>query len=95
MFNPKKETYFVCDARELEKIVEDTFNMKEYSFVSEEECGNGVQRVYDTEIKYAWQQDEIDKVNKGNFNYNPSIIMRILAKRGLIPHGKYLVDMSW
>ena len=87
MFNPKREVFYTMSSSDLEEIVEGEFG-RSWSFVASEEMSNDSLKVIYVGTNGMDEGDEIQYSSAND-------IMGELAKRKIIPTGKYLIDVSW
>lgn len=85
---------------DLERLVNDTYGFGgEWDFVANEECGNDSDHSFSTERKLmSFQEESLAKFVAGDpwaLQFDTNTIITDLANRGLIPHGEYLVGVSW
>lgn len=72
----------------------------EYDFAAAEETGNDEARSFSVSDKPAepgsMEADyDLPDIESGNWQYRTNIYLDELARRGVIPAGSYVVDISW
>lgn len=98
MLEPKSETFFLLNYNDVEKLVSDNyFNGEEYGFLYQEECSNDTYMVFHVgSTPYAdWDEYDLKGFTERKKEYMTHTYMDALCTDGVIPAGKYLVNISW
>lgn len=83
------ETVYSINCFELEKIIQEIFNLDEYSIVCAIESSN------DVYYKMSVEPFKQDKEELNDENTHPSTFLDEMCFRGLIIPGDYLIEVSW
>ena len=93
-----KKTIISVNNRELEKLAKQIYNLKSYSFVEVEECGNDSSHSFyvDGDIDPLDQADFV-KIKNGEEvpKYCNMLLLNILCADGHIEKGEYVIKVSW
>lgn len=86
---------------DLERLIEETYGFPEYSIACEEECNNDTALTFDVNaaMKYRSEYDFKDLeemiATKKTKQWRTGLLMDDMCRRGLIPEGSYVVEVSW
>lgn len=94
MINYRVKTTNYVEYGDLEKLIEDTFGLEEFSIPCSEECGN------DSNITGTANPDDLREYNYKNITekkvmYMTRTYINALARKGLFPLGSYNINVSW
>lgn len=88
-------TYFVVRYRALENFIRAAFR-QEYNFVMSEEARNdSVCAFFVTGIVGDFELAEVRRFRRSGSPCRTSVLLDYLCRRGFIPEGHYLVEVSW
>lgn len=88
-----KSTAYV-NYSDLQTLIEQTYDIKEFNIAANEECGN------DTSITGTADPNDLDKYDLEDISnkvqmYRTSTYINDLAAKGLFPLGNYSIEVSW
>lgn len=95
----KKQTVIEMPYDELEALVQQTYNLQEWSFVADQEMGNDSAKTF--VIKGKEPLDTYDAEKLTEFMANPinnwmtSRLLQDLVNRDKLEPGKYLIEVCW
>lgn len=94
----KREVYITMDYYELEELVKKTYEIKNYSFIATEECGNDSTHSFNVERKSLrdFEQEYIDEMKSGNpITCSNYAILNDLCNKEVLEPGNYLIEVCW
>jgi len=96
----KEVSYIEVDYGDFENLVAETYGVNNCSFPACEECNNDTSHDYSVskgETLDDYEKKRLQKFidNDGTKCYTARILFVDLYNKGLIPHGNYLVQVSW
>lgn len=96
----ERKTFNCMGYNELDKLINDTFfeGKNKYEFVCDEELMNDVIKSYDGidgVFHYKWDKEETDEFLTGKTSCRARLALNELCRRGIIPAGNYLINVSW
>jgi len=93
----KKVTYFEVDFGEVEDAINKAFDLTDfYEFPDDMECNNDTKLSIDVDGNLsAYDEKNLTRFLNGEGNFMARILMNDMCRRGLIPPGEYLVNVSW
>ncbi len=94
----KNKSVISCDYQDIEKLICEHYNKKEFSLVANEELSNHTSREF--EIDGDLDEDDLDDLknfkNDGKYrHYITHILMNDLANKDILQKGEYVVDIFW
>jgi hypothetical protein len=92
-----KETINSIDYGDLEEFIKQVYNIKDYSFVLIQECGNDSSHEFtaDGEID-EFDLEDAAKIRSGEIDlYQNSLLLNCLVADGYIPKGDYVIRVCW
>lgn len=95
------KTVIAVNYNDVEKLINATFknekHKEDFELPCTEERGSGDGYDWEITVKQEPQDDDtLEKVNAGKWPmYCTQDLLAICCNRGLIPAGKYLIDISW
>jgi hypothetical protein len=97
MLQVTKETFYKVEYHHLEKFAIEHLGLENYSFVQTQECGNDSSHEFDVGKRYHGYEEDTKKIlyTKLVPMYRNRAILNMLCEKGLIPQGKYLINVCW
>lgn len=96
-FSPlvKTETIHGLEYHEFEKLVHEHIDESgKYSFTAGEETGNDTAQTFMVDDPYPGELEQLE--GEGPYHqYQAGILLTKLAAEGIIPKGKYVIEVSW
>lgn len=84
---------------DFEKLVQSTYNVKDYSFACDAETGNDT--TVSVNCSKSTSLDEFDKKvletfkQSGKYSFIYSVLIQDMINNDVIPKGDYLINVSW
>ena len=92
ILDSEKKAFFV-DSHKIEHLIEQIYEMDEYSIVASEELGN-YQR-YEMWVDGDIDEDDAASIKARKQMYMTRRYLNDLGRRDIIPRGLYVIDTSW
>jgi threonine synthase len=94
----KKVSYLEIECRDLDKFIQEVYDIPYFSCAAVEEWRNDSQHriCVEKEELYKWDRDKIEEVKAGKEpNYSLRAVMIDMCNQGLIEPGDYLISVCW
>jgi hypothetical protein len=103
MINPKQETYYILSYEELDDLINQHFGKEEFSSVAAYEWSNdachanevSIQELEESKFAQSELKEFMQHPNIPQYPVHWSYLLADLAKRGEVPEGNYLIEVSW
>jgi hypothetical protein len=96
----KEKTFYYIDYGDFEQIIREEYGVKNYEFAADVESSNDSN--YELGVgdeDWRWgrfeEADVKDFVEKGEYAFIASTLMQDMYRKGLVPKGTYLINVSW
>lgn len=96
--NVKKVSYFQIEYGDLDRFIQEVYNIPHFSCVSVEDWNNNSQHriVIRKKELSKWEQEDLKNVKLGREpGYSLRAVMTDLCNQGLIEPGNYLICVCW
>lgn len=94
-----KKLVLAIDYRDVEKLIQEAYDVGEWSFVADNELGNDsdLELNIKAEPLDKWQQPKLDRFidTKGQGSFMTRTLLTDLCNKGVLEPGSYLVSVSW
>lgn len=88
-------SYLQVDYNDLEREIQQFFGWPDYEIIPAQEWNNDTYHVFDTRLS-DWEIPHANRdLEAKNYSFRLSYIMWAMAEKGVIPHGDYLIHVSW
>lgn len=97
----EQNVYVVDDYREIEILMAEFFNDKNFSLVAELEAHNDTRHFFNVEENNQHHEMELNEARHRHethiplYDFGVGAVLEYYAHQGRIPFGKYLVNISW
>lgn len=96
----KKVSYIEVEYGDFEALVMETYDLDEWSFVADIECGNDSSHDFtidEDDTVSPWDKDKIRKFieSNGTTGYMTQALLADMHNKGLISPGNYLIQVCW
>jgi hypothetical protein len=95
-FKYTTETVIRCDYKEIERIVQKHYKVKNWSIVADQECNNDSSLSFSVRCKLdKYDKERVKDFKKDDDTFMSNALLDNLCFLGLIPEGEYIVDVMW
>jgi hypothetical protein len=93
----REEKRYCVNYSDLEDFATKIYNLKDYSFVAIEECGNDSSHDFVVSDKINKHElKDVEEIKNGNVKeYRNRLLLDLLCKEGYIPPGNYTISVCW
>lgn len=91
----EKKVMISCDWHEIERFIQEEFNLPNYEIVAEEELSNDMTWTANVEAEEMDAKELVKVLRTGNAQWQTRSLMNQLCYEGKIEAGEYAVRISW